>query len=47
MVTIIPSNPAAAPIIKVSALNTLDISFLEAPILLKIPISLVLSKTEI
>ena len=43
----IPSNPATKPIIKVSALNTLEISFLEAPIALKIPISFVLSSTDI
>ena len=43
----IPNNPAINPTIKVSALNTLEISFLDAPIALKIPISLVLYKTEI
>ena len=47
MVTPIPNNPAINPTIKVSALNTLDISFLEAPIALKIPISFVLSNTDI
>ena len=43
----IPNSPAVNPMIAVSALNTLEISFLEAPILLKIPISFVLSRTEI
>ena len=43
----IPSNPATKPTIKVSALNTLEISFLDAPIALKIPISFVLSSTDI
>ena len=43
----IPNNPAQAPIIKVSALNTHEISFLEAPILLKMPISFFLSSTDI
>ena len=41
-VTIIPNIPEDIPIIKFSALNTLDISFFLAPKLLKIPISLVL-----
>jgi len=35
----IPSAPATNPTISVSALNTLEISFLDAPILRKIPIS--------
>ena len=39
----IPNNPAINPSITVSALNTLVISFLLAPIALKIPISFVLS----
>ena len=43
----IPNIPAAAPTINVSALNTLDTSFFEAPIALKIHIYLVLSRTEI
>ena len=43
----IPNNPDINPIINVSALNTLDISFLLAPIALSIPISLVLSSTDI
>ena len=42
----IPIIPDIKPIIKVSALNTLDISFLDAPIALSIPISFVLSSTE-
>ena len=46
-VTTIPKIPAINPTINVSALNTLDISFLEAPIALKIPISFVLSNTDI
>ena len=46
-VTTIPKIPAINPTINVSALNTLDISFLDAPIALKIPISFVLSKTDI
>ncbi len=46
-VTIIPNRPAPKPTMNVSALNTLDMSFLDAPILLKIPISFVLSRTEI
>ena len=45
-VTIIPSAPATKPSISVSALNILDISFFDAPILLSMPISLVLSRTE-
>ena len=40
-----PSNPADKPIISVSALNTLETSFLDAPILLSMPISFVLSRT--
>ena len=47
IVTPIPISPAVIPIINVSALNTLVISFLEAPILRKIPISFVLSRSEI
>ena len=47
IVTIIPIAPAPNPTITVSALNTLEISFLDAPILLRIPIYLVLSRTEI
>ena len=43
----IPNTPAQNPIINVSALNTLLISLLDAPIALKIPISLVLSITDI
>ena len=46
-VTRIPNIPAAAPSINVSALKTREISFLDAPIALKIPISFVLSTTEI
>ena len=42
-----PIMPDTNPIIQVSALNTLEISLLRAPKLLKIPISLVLSKTLI
>ena len=45
-VTPIPSTPAVSPTIKVSALNTLEISFLEAPMLLSMPISFVLSNTD-
>ena len=45
--TTIPINPATNPIISVSALNTLETSFFDAPILLNIPISFVLSKTDI
>ena len=43
----IPIAPLVNPTINVSALNTLDISFLLAPIALNIPISLVLYNTEI
>ena len=43
----IPISPDNKPIINVSALNTLEISFFDAPIALKIPISYVLSNTEI
>ena len=43
----IPKSPATSPTIKVSALNTLDISFFDAPIALKIPISFILSRTDI
>ena len=43
----IPINPAIRPTINVSALNTFDISFLDAPIALNIPISFVLSNTDI
>ena len=43
----IPSNPEISPTINVSALNTLDISFFEAPIALNIPISFVHSNTDI
>ena len=43
----IPSNPDNKPIIKVSALNIDETFLLDAPIALKIPISLVLSRTEI
>lgn len=46
-VTPIPISPDTKPVMKVSALNTLEISFLDAPIALKIPISFVLSNTEI
>ena len=46
-VTTIPINPATNPIISVSALNTLETSFFEAPILRRIPISFVLSNTDI
>ena len=42
----IPIIPATSPTIIVSALNTLEISCFEAPILLKIPISFVLSRTD-
>ena len=44
---IIPNNPDVSPIINVSALNTRVTSFLRAPKALNIPISLVLSKTDI
>ena len=43
----IPIRPAHRPIIQVSALNTADTFFLEAPIALKIPISFRRSKTLI
>ena len=46
-VTIIPIAPAENPTISVSALNTLEISRFEAPIARRIPISFVLSRTEI
>ena len=46
-VIIIPSIPAARPSIIASALNTRDISFLRAPIALNIPISFLLSSTDI
>lgn len=42
----IPIIPAAKPTINVSALNTLEISRLEAPMLRRIPISLVRSKRK-
>jgi len=42
-----PRAPLHTPIIKVSALNTLVISFFLAPNALNIPISFVLSNTEI
>ena len=45
--SIIPIRPAIKPIIKVYAVNTLLISFLLAPTALKIPISLIRSRTEI
>ena len=45
--TTIPKVPANKPSIIVSAVNTLLTSFLLAPIALKIPISFVLSNTEI
>ena len=41
-VTLIPNAPAINPIIKLSAVNTLLISFLEAPIERKTPISFVI-----
>lgn len=47
IVTPIPMSPEKRPIINVSALNTLEISFFEAPMLRRIPISFVLSSTEI
>ena len=47
MVTPIPIIPENRPIINVSALNTREISFFEAPILRKIPISFVRSNTDI
>ena len=43
----IPNKPAINPTINVYALNTLDISFLLAPMALNIPISFVLSSTDI
>ena len=43
----IPKSPAINPTINVSALNTFDISPLDAPIALSIPISFVLSNTDI
>ena len=43
----IPIIPEVKPMIKVSALNTREISRLEAPMARKIPISLVRSRTEI
>ena len=43
----IPSAPDTKPSISVSALNTRETSFFDAPILLKIPIYFVLSSTEI
>ena len=46
-VTPIPIKPDNNPTINVSALNIEDIFFLDAPIALKIPISFVLSNTEI
>ena len=42
----IPKAPATKPTIRVSALKTRDISFFDAPIARKIPISFVLSSTE-
>ena len=45
-VTSIPRTPEIKPIIRVSAVNTRLISFLLAPTLLRIPISLILSSTE-
>ena len=41
-----PIIPDIKPIMNVSALNTLEISFFDAPIALNIPISFVLSNTE-
>ena len=43
----IPIKPESKPIIKVSALKIEDIFFFDAPIERKMPISFVLSKTEI
>jgi hypothetical protein len=40
-----PNEPAVKPTISVSALNTLDISFLLAPILFNMPISRVLAQS--
>ena len=45
-VTTMPSAPETKPSISVSALNILETSFLEAPILLNTPISLVLYSTQ-
>ena len=45
-VTPMPITPAVNPIIIVSALNTLDISDFEAPMLRSMPISFVRSRTE-
>ncbi len=41
-----PIIPDIKPIMNVSALNTLEMSFFDAPIALSIPISFVLSNTE-
>ena len=46
-VTITPKRPEAKPIIKVSALNILETSLFDAPIARSIPISFVLSCTDI
>ena len=46
-VIMIPIRPAQKPTIRVSALNTRETSFLDAPIARRIPISFVLSSTEI
>ena len=46
-VTAMPITPAENPTISVYALNTLEISRLEAPIARSIPISFVRSSTEI
>ena len=46
-VIIVHNTPENNPIINVSALNTLDMSFFYAPIALNIPISLVRSNTLI
>ena len=43
----IPKIPAQAPMIKVSALNTWDTFFFEAPIARRIPISFLRSSTLI
>ena len=43
----IPISPANSPMINVSALNTCEIFFFEAPIARRMPISFVLSSTEI
>ena len=45
-VIMIPRAPAIKPIVMASALNTCEISFFEAPIARRIPISFVLSRTE-